>query len=209
MFLRAVPVVLLAALAGNASAAITGISSNLDVTWLNSPPASVAPGALVGSLPFVFDEQQNVFVNNLFVNVINNPSVTPGTSFPGLLTAPVDSHFFHIDTQSGFTGSGTVFFSGRILGVIYRDNELDSTDIMLGNNTTLYPTGFNNRGWSPLAPGGMFSINNNAFHFSFFNPAGVFGFDQIRILTEIVPSPGTASLLALGGLVAVGRRRKS
>lgn len=200
-------VLTVAAFAGSASASVIGISSPLDVTWLGSAPASVVPGALTGPLPFIFDEQQNVPVTNLSVNVINNPSTTPGTSFPGLLTATVDSHLFHLDAPF-FMGSGSIQFSGQILGVIYRDLDLDATDVLLGAGGTTYPTTLANRGWV-ISPFGGFSINNDTFHFQFATTAGAIDIDQIRILTRSVPTPGAASLLALGGLTACRRRRRA
>lgn len=205
MLLRALPIV--AALAGTASASIVSVSSPLQVNWLGAAPASVMPGALTGPIPFVFDEMQNIPVVNLPTDVINNPSTTPGTSFLGLLTDTVDSHFFHLDTGTGFFGTGSITFSGNIVGVQYRDISIDNTDFPHGAGATVYPTFFPGRGWNPLAPG-FFTVNANVFTFDFVNNPGLIDIDQIRIFTQTVPTPGAASLLALGGLTALRRRRK-
>jgi len=63
-----------------------------------------------------------------------------------------------------------------------------------------------------VAVGGAFGANlgvlgNGITRIDIFDPAGGAEGMQRMICTYLVPAPGTAALLALGGLVATRRRR--
>lgn len=188
--------------AGVASAAITGVTGQ--TTWLGSAPLNCTPGGLVGPNAFAWDEQQGINVAGVPCDMVNNPA-TNFTAILGTVTGLVDSHFIHFEPNTGSQiVNGTVTFSGKIRGVMFRQPFLDISDAPLGSPGTAYPTGYPFRG---LNVSSMFSINNNVLSFHFVGPMPTADLLQLRVLTEHVPAPGGAALLGLGGLVAARRKR--
>lgn len=190
--------------ATHAQGAITGVTGQ--TTWLGSPPASCAPGALTGFTANAWDEQSGVGSSALFVNMTNNPG-TNLTAIPGVIAGTFDSHFIHFEGIPGvINAQGTVTFSAPIVAVIFRNTTLDATDALLGAGGTFYPTGYPFRGLSSNPPS-SFSINANTLTFNLNSLAPTMEIDQIRVLTHHVPSPGAATLAGLGALAAFRRRR--
>lgn len=184
-----------------ASAAITGVTGS--TTWLGTPPVNCSPSFLMGGTVYTWDEQQNVSTSGVNVDMVNNPGTSAG-AIPGTLVGTYDSHFIHLEDYSGagpFTGSVT--FSGTIVGVIFINTTLDNTDVQFGSGGTIYPTTYPFRGLSTQS---SFSIVGNQINFSLMAISPVAEVVQIRVLTK-VPAPGSIALLGLGGLVAARRRR--
>lgn len=167
-----------------------------------SPPASSAPGALVGPTVKCWNEKQGVVVAGVAADIINNPSTTPGTGFGGVYSGTVDSHFLHFDFQPAPV-IGSVLFNSNIVAVLFNDIPIDLTDAALGATSTLYPTTSPMRGWNG---NGFITINGPLLTFAFV-PTPVLSIEQVRVLTDHVPAPGSVALLGLGGVVASRRRR--
>lgn len=185
-----------------ASATIVSWSGMVNV--LGSPPGSCVPTALTGQTAYAWNEKQNVLLN-LTVDMVNNPG-SSNSPTPGAVNGVYDSHFLHLDDQSGvgpFTG--TLTFNNPIVAVIFKNTLLDNSDGPAGAITTVYPTGNPWRGL-PTAPSSFVTIVGNtlSFNLNTFHP--VYVVDQVRILTQ-APTPGSAALLGLAGITCVRRRR--
>ncbi|MBX3378451.1 MAG: PEP-CTERM sorting domain-containing protein [Phycisphaeraceae bacterium] len=185
-----------------ASAAITGVSGS--ATWLGVAPANCSPGFLTGPTVYTWDEQQNVPTGGVFVDMVNNPGTSAG-AISGVIGGVFDSHFLHLEDYSGVGPfNGSVTFSGQIIGVIFVNTTLDSTDASFGAGGTVYPTGYPFRGLNSQS---SFSISGNTLNFSLFALSPVPEVVQIRVLTHPVPAPGGIAALGLGGLFLSRRRR--
>lgn len=180
-----------------AQAALTGASG---VAVLIAPPPSIALNAVQSNTQIVaFDEQQDVVLaSDLAVNITAsgtydsaNP-LTPGTIADG---TTVSSHYVSFDPAlvDVSIGGGTLTFDKQIIGVIVEDNEIDSSDSILGNPGTTYPTGLTFHGLE-IAPSEVDSITvgcntltvNNLYVWNLV--------DQFRVIT------GTQSCAPTGGL---------
>ena len=152
--------VVTALFAGAAGAAIDAVSGQFE--WLQTPPASVQPGALSSETVMrAFDERQHVTLTSpLSVNISQ-----PGTyklvadETPAVIPAGtvVDSQFVHVDKDTQFSTilTGTIHVDSDVLGIVL-DNAaaqwLDASDF-LGPAATLYP--------APLLFGRGFELNTN------------------------------------------------
>lgn len=187
--------------AGAASAAITGVTGS--TTWLGTPPVNCSPSFLMGGTVYTWDEQQNVSTSGVNVDMVNNPGTSAG-AIAGTISGNFDSHFIHLEDYSGAGPfSGSVTFSGTIVGVIFINTTLDNTDVQWGAGGTIYPTGYPFRGLSTQS---SFSILGNQIKFNLMAISPVAEVVQIRVLTK-VPAPGSMALMGLGGLVMARRRR--
>ncbi|MBL8745687.1 MAG: hypothetical protein JNK58_04930 [Phycisphaerae bacterium] len=194
----------IACAAGGASAAIGGVTGQ--TTWLGTPPVSCTVTSLNGLNAYVWDEQQNINVANVFADMVNNPCPAPGAAIPGLISGVVDSHFVHYENYSGAPGGvGTVSFLDPIVGVIFLASNLDNTDALLGAGGTTYPTFFPFRDLTFNSS--TFSISANTMSFQLDTLSPVLGVVQMRVLTKPVPAPGAAAVAGLMGLAALRRRR--
>jgi hypothetical protein len=126
----------------------------------------------------------------------------------------VDSHYFYFDpksTKSVGTNANnqvTFGFDQKILGLIYTstsnaNSKLKDSDhlILVGSS----PGHFNARGFES---GDDFVTVIDPYTISFKLTASSPG-DQIRVVTEAVPEPGTMAALALGAAGILRRRRKA
>lgn len=185
-----------------ASAAITGVTGS--TTWLGSPPASCVPTTLMGPTVYAWDEQQNVSTSGVYVDMVNNPGTSAG-AIPGVIAGAFDSHFLHLEDYSGVGPfSGSVTFSGQIIGVIFVNTTLDSTDVQFGSGGTTYPTGYPFRGLNTQS---SFAISGNLLKFNLFTLSPVAEVVQIRVLTHPVPAPGGLAALGMGRILFARRRR--
>ncbi|MBL9031199.1 MAG: hypothetical protein JNM80_05780 [Phycisphaerae bacterium] len=189
-----------------ASASIIGTTGSAQ--QIAAPP-SCFPGALINPLVQVWDEQQGRPSSATLCDMTVNASIvtTGGVgATPGVISGVVDSHFIHYDFPGGPAVSGTVTFSGTIVGVAYQDQFLDLSD-GFGAFGTAYPTGFTTRGWNQV---GSIAISGNTLSFNFVpNAAGLIDPEQVRVFTQPVPTPGTAALAGLGALALIRRHRRS
>jgi len=199
---RTLAIVALAAFAAPALASITSFSGS--TTLLGSPPPACTPGTLQGFNAHAWNEKQNTLFTNLFVDESQNPGSNSG-AIPAILNGPFDSHFLHFEPLPGAIGaSGTLTFSGTIVGVMFVNTSLDNSDVMCGSNTTLYPTTYPLRG---LNSASTISYTGNVLTFNLWAAVPTNDLAQVRIITHPVPTPGAVALLGLGGL-AIARRRR-
>jgi hypothetical protein len=189
--------------AASAHAAITGVTGQ---TLQVAPPPSCTFGNFTGGLVHVWDEQQNVFVTGMPADMTANPS-SSATPTPGPINGPVDVHFMHFNDFNPNIVTGTVTFNNPIAGVAYNNNFLNVSDI-LGAGGTVYPTGDPFRGINSIAPGSSISILGNTLAYKFEVVPGVPDFEQVRVYTRLVPTPGAMATLAAAGALGLRRRRK-
>lgn len=193
----------LAATAGLAQAAITGTGGQVVQI---GPPASATVGALVGTPAHAWDEQQGFFSAGLPVDLSINPSSSNAPT-AGIIAGLIDSHIIHWEDPFSAPIAGTVTFNSPIAGVAYSDSFLDQSDPTAGAGGTAYPTFVFGRGINTFNPGSVVSISGNTLTFSLVPTPGVTDFDQIRVYTRVIPTPGSMALLGVGGLLAARRRR--
>ena len=196
-------ITILALAASTGQAAITGVTGNTN--WLGSPPANCSIFQLFSANAFVWDEKQNVPLS-LFTDMTNNPGVS-SSPVPGNISGVYDSAFLHFDGSTGvLSAAGTITFSQPIVACIFKHTLLDLSDGPAGAPTTIYPTGFLNRGLGTSIPS-FFSISGNTMTFNIGADPAFNEICQVRIITSPAPAPGSMALLGLGGLISLRRRR--
>jgi hypothetical protein len=121
---------------------------------------------------------------------------------------PVDVAF---GANGGFTYkdavTGTITFNAPIVAVIFRNINLDNSDIPAGSPGTVYPTGYPLRGLVN-APVSFVTILGNVLTFDLSTSITVPAIDQVRVITQ-TPAPGTAALLGFAGVTCLRRRRQT
>jgi hypothetical protein len=197
-----------AALTASTHAAITGVTGM--ATWLGTPPLSAQQFALTGMTAYCWDEQAGVSTAAAAVNLQANGTYTGFSPFTGVLSGTFDSHFIHFDpAPNAGVVTGTVTFSGTIVGVLYDESFLTLTDGAFGAGGTVYDTGNPLRSLSASVLGNnVLTINNNVLTFTLMTgvPGQANRMDEVRVFTQ-VPAPAGASLLGLAGLAGLRRRR--
>lgn len=171
-----------------------------------SPPANIVPFASYSNIPDVasiWDEQQGVLISNIAMDLVNNPGNSSGP-LAGSISGLVDSHYLHYRHTTGTPITGSVTFSGKIIGVAYDWQTLDPSDALLGASGTNYFTG-PGRGMSNWGLD-YFAVSNKTLTFSLVGDVAYFDTVQLRIVTEHVPAPGAAGVLGVA-LLAARRRR--
>ena len=173
-------------------------------TQIASPPIANFP-AINNPFAQCWDEQQaRPLSAPLLADMTTNPS-TNGTAVPGNVIGTYNSHFIHWSTLPPImAANGTVTFDGQIRYVFYGDSTLDASDPAYGAFGTVYPTGQASRGISAAT---LISINGATLTINFASLAGTIDIEQVRVLTDLVPTPGSLALLGLGGLMAARRNR--
>jgi MYXO-CTERM domain-containing protein len=136
----------------------------------------------------------------------NNPG-SSSSPVPGNISGNYSSHFLHFDGSTGVLNAvGTVAFNAPIVACIFKHTLLDLSDGPAGSPTTIYPTGFLNRGIATSIPS-FFSISGNTLSFNVSADPAVNEIAQVRIITGTAPTPGSIALVGLGGILAARRRR--
>jgi hypothetical protein len=181
------------------------------------PPPSVLAGALENQTDgYVFIESLKVLAAPLPVDIDTSGLYNSSTPFAaGVIAAgtPVLSYMIHHEAVDGQISSisGSFIFPHPVLGIIYTDAGLDSTDAILGHAGTSYPTGLAFRGFDvtyPTLPDTIFWSGNQVTISVQSNAQLVM--DQLRIVVSI-PEPSTLLLGGLGvvGLLAIRRRART
>gem|GEM_PF-1353911 len=204
------------ALAGAAHGAIVGVSGGVQKVaapvHVNSLPG--APGTNgVATIARVWDERQDfrlggpLRIDAFAPGLYNHPKSLGVWSIDRFET--ISSYFIHLGANTAGTVSGSVTFSGDIVGVICvgdapgSGSSLDGSDFL--SIATSYPDALAARGVELSTTGDRFSISANRHTLNFWLDAAD-GPDSIRVIT-MVPAPGSLAALGLLGLGASRRRR--
>ncbi|MBC7771014.1 MAG: hypothetical protein H7210_00830 [Pyrinomonadaceae bacterium] len=181
------------------------VSTTGMATQIAPPPVANFP-AINNPFAQCWDEQQGRMLSApLLADMTTNPSNNGSAVAGPVAFGTYNSHFIHWSTlPPALAAAGTVTFDGQIRYVFYGDNTLDMSDLVYGAFGTVYPTTQPGRGISAAT---ILSISGNTLTFNFASTAGNIDIEQVRVLTDLVPSPGAMSLAALGSLVALRRRR--
>ena len=118
------------------------------VRFLPSPPPSAHFGQNESNSQITIFREQSGFPLPSSVSVDLLPSGSPGVVPAG---TPVDSFLLIFDPigRSSATWSGTISFSGEILGVIKNAGLLNKSDPIVGAPGTSYPSNVGGRGMEP------------------------------------------------------------
>lgn len=174
-----------------ATAAITDVAGSVKRI---RAPASVERGVLESNTEIVVfrEVQESTLISDVFVNA-TAPGFYDATGMPVTEFIPagtvVDSYLLHFDPigQPGpdpVSLGGTISFSGTIIGVIFKTNELLLSDAELGAHGTIYGDAIS-RGLETSGPD-FFTIAPDAKDITvLFNARGVF--DEVRIITMHSP----------------------
>jgi hypothetical protein len=228
----------LVAIASNFShAAVTSVVSlslnNVDALLIPAP-AAVTPEALTTNpanqhlSAFVFEERQNVtLASNLNVDVADDLTYIPSAFAHPLAMPPggvipagtqVNSVYVHFDTPLATFGVAdfVVHLNENILGVIFTDDLLDASDLILGAGGTIYPTNLDLRGtiFDPLeaigsenvfigVPGDGLGPSRDII----FRMEVEAVLDGARIITQPIPEPMSTHLVVIA-LSAIAMRRE-
>lgn len=195
------------ALAANAS--ITSTSGM--ATYLGTPPVSAQQFNLTGMTAYCWNEQSGITSSATPVNIASNGLYTGFSPFNAVISGTFDSHFVHFD-PSPFAGGvgGAITFSQNIVGVIYDETLLSLSDGPFGAGGTTYDTGNFLRSMnSNIIGGNVITVSGNTLTFQLGTglPGQINRMVELRVLT-LVPSPATAGMISLGGLISLRRRRR-
>lgn len=205
---RLCTIVLTSALVASAHASITGVSGQ--TTWLGSSPLSAQAFSLTGPTVYAWDEQFGV-VGPTAINTAGNGTFTGFSPYSvGFLSGGFASHMLHFDPAGNPPfASGSVTFSQPIVALIFDEAMLSASDSVMGSPGTTYDTGSIFRSFNGSVLGGTsLTVAGNALSFQFtLTPGQINRMYEVRVIT-VVPTPATASLIGLGGLLATRRRRR-
>jgi FIMAH domain len=172
------------------------VSSTGDVDVLKQAPASVVIDALTDDhLTRVFLERTVTLAANLMIDNTATGNY-PDLGWPGVnLTTGsiVASYCFHFDPPPNsrrVISDGSVTFDRDIIGVVFRDQRLSTTDATLRAPGTLYPTSAGRGGVETVTslqfpPTDSFSISQDRRTFTFHFEATEI--DQMRVIVRGVP----------------------
>lgn len=173
------------------------------------PPVSCAPLALLGNSAWAWDEVQGFVTAALPVDMTNFPGASNAGPIPGILSGTYDSHFLHLDGAANiFNATGSITFTGAIVGLIFNPLTLDNSDAFPGAPGTIYPTGFPNRGLNTTIPSWV-TVAGNTMTFDLSTVSPVLELGEVRVITHQVPAPGAIALLTATGALTGTRRRRA
>jgi hypothetical protein len=125
-----------------------------NVSLIEAPP-SVRDGAIESNASAILFEERSVTLTSSVQVDVSRPGIysmdfsTTRSAIPS--GTAVRSWLIHFDpSQSVRTWMGVVFFDRPVLGVIARNGSLDASDPVLGSPSTIYSTGSNPRGPTPM-----------------------------------------------------------
>jgi hypothetical protein len=200
------------------------VATSGQVTFLSSPPASVASGGLQSNTTaYVFEESELTLTSPVDVDITTPGTYTTVASLtPGTIGAGTDVEVYMLESQPSSvpaspndyqTYEGSLTFDTPVLGIIVETASLNNTDATLGAPGTVYPPpsdiysglDLNTPGCSGSTCGNdgvVLSINGNTVDFGFVTN---YSEDEIRIITAATPEPsGIAfTFLALLPLLAL------
>lgn len=202
----------LAALSLVAAASNAAITGNTGMTtYLATPPVNAQQFALTGMTAYCWNEQSGVTSTAQPVNLFTPGAYTGPTPNIGVIGGTFDSHFIHFDpSPNAGAVSGTVSFNSAIRGIIYDEGLLSLSDGPFGAGGTTYDTGNVGRSLNSNILGANFiSYAGNTVNFQLVTgiPGQINRMIEIRVLTDVVPTPGTGALALAGTLLAARRRR--
>lgn len=199
--------------AGTACCVLAGAPAGASIvsftgsTELIAPPAFVTMSTTYGSTPgnaVVWDELQGATISNLQMTMTANPGISWGSP-GGPVSGVVDSHYLYWwRSGAGGVTTGSVTFSGQILGVAYDVIDLIDSDAPLGPPGTVYDPAMIT--WRGLSIADRFTVNGDTLEYRFIGSSSMLDMAQFRVITA-VPAPGSLALLGAGALVAKRRRR--
>ena len=188
---------------GTVDAAIVSVSGSVQQI---APPALVMQGVSYTSTPdtaTAWNEKQGVLLPGAPVDMINHPG-SSNAAIAGTLTGIYDSHYIHFRHTKANTITGSVTFSGKIVGAEFAATTLAASDAIVAPGGTTYipasPRGI-------FAPMEGFSTSGSTLHFHLKGWPTYFYTAEIRVFTEHVPAPGAGALAVLAGMFAIRRRR--
>jgi MYXO-CTERM domain-containing protein len=197
------------AIAGTANAGIVGVVGDIEFV---AAPADARLNVYTSKIVRAWNEQQDhTLVQRLRVNAVTSKLYDANADLEEAFIAAgtrVASHYIHFDTPGGERGSakGLVRFDADILGVICVGDSgtqrfLDASDFL--SSGTIYPDAINNRGLELGDDSFRILADRRTveFNFQIASPG-----DYMRVVTA-VPTPGSAALLGIAGLVSLRRRR--
>lgn len=195
-----------------AAAANASISSNAgSTTFLGTPPVNAQQFNLNGATAYCWNEQTGVASSATPVNLTSNGIYSGPTPNLGIVSGTFDSHFIHFDpSPTPIAISGSVTFNTNIAAVIYDRTLLSLSDSVFGSGGTTYDSANPLRSLVGNAVGSNgFTVAGNTLFFQMgVFPGMINRMIEIRVLTVSVPTPSTAALATLGGLVTLRRRRR-
>lgn len=135
-----------------------------------------------------------------------SPTIASGTR--------VASHYFYFDPRNSASITTTITFDRKILGIIFLDGTSSSNTGNLFGSDFLIPAGvpmanrasawFGNRALEGADKIVWTGTNQITLDLDASSPG-----DQVRVITEAVPEPGTLAALGLGAIALLRRRRKA
>lgn len=195
-------------------------------TWMPAPTAlgaivSATPGTVIRTTPLhlvgsnsyggqfahTWNERQSVLVTALAADNVGSTGNSTNAATPGLITGLVDVHMIHKEPHWPLgPGSlqGTVTFDNPVVGVMWTAATLNASDAVCSAGTTYStsPTRGIDVGVEWVVVSGS-TVSFDLTHGNFPHAT----YSQIRVLTA-VPTPGSIGLLAAGGFLTIGRRRR-
>lgn len=171
-----------------------------------APPSVVMQGFSYTSTPdtaTAWNEQQGVLLPGVPVDMINHAG-NSNAAIGGTLSGVYDSHYIHYRHWSGNLITGSVTFSGKIVGAEFTAMTLVSSDAIVAPSGTTYTPAFPRGVFSPAE---WFTTSGNTIQFHLAGATWYLDTAEIRVITERVPAPGAGALAMLAGLVAIRRRR--
>lgn len=189
---------------GTAGAAIVSVSGSVQQI---TPPSLVMQGFSNTSMPdtaTAWNEQQGVFLPGVPVDMINHAG-NSNAAIAGTLTGIYDSHYIHYRHTHLNMITGSVTFSGKIVGAEFTAMTLLSSDATVAPSGTTYIPASSRGIFSPVE---WFTTSGSTIQFHLYGDPMFLDTAEIRVITERVPAPGAGALATLAGKIAIRRRRR-